>query len=530
MSDCAEFHDMTQLKAIFDSMPHIVALVNDQVGIDMINEKGAAFTGKRNDTVSGQLCGDVFQCLNALDGQVCGLQPDCGLCPLRTKIMATFQTAIPRREEEGKITLLRSGSRTTLDFLISTTLVNVNKTPRVLLNMVDITENKLLKTRLHHAQKMEAIGSLTGGIAHDFNNILFPVVGITEMLLDDLPCDSPEHESIQQIHHAGKKGTELVKQILSFSRRHETKTIPVFLQKVVKEIIHMCRSTIPSHIAINLDMAPECRPVLADPVQLHQVAMNLITNAWQSLYSTGGTIDIKITEISVPNNALPHSRLSSGTYSMLSVVDDGPGIPEDFIPRIFDMFFTTKKPDKGTGLGLAVVADIVHGYNGDITVSSIPGRKTTFTVYLPVMKTHTAQKQSLRQKELPTGTETILLIDDEASIAELETKMLERLGYQVNRQISSLSALALFKANPHAFDLVMTDLSMPDMDGDTLARKMLAIRPDIPVIICTGFSEKIHEITAGSTEIKGLLMKPVVLLEMAQMVRRVLNDNGGGSS
>lgn len=384
MSDCAEFHDMTQLKTIFDGMPHIVTLVNDQVGIDMINKKGAALTGRENDTVSGQLCGDVFHCLNARDDQVCGLQPECRLCPLRTKIMATFQTGIPRKEEEGQITLLRSGSQSTLDFLLSTTLVNVNKAPKVILHMVDITEKKLLKTRLHHAQKMEALGSLTGGIAHDFNNILFPVMGVAEMLLDDLPKDSPEYESVQQIFHAGKRGTELVKQILSFSRRHEAKTVPVFLPKVVKEIIHMCRSTIPSRIAVNLDTAPDCSPVMADPVQLHQVAMNLITNAWQSLYSTGGTIDITITEISVPENALPDNGLPSGSYTMLSVTDDGPGIPEEIMPRIFDMFFTTKNPDQGTGLGLAVVADIVHGYNGDITVTSIPGEKTTFTVYLPV--------------------------------------------------------------------------------------------------------------------------------------------------
>ena len=523
MKDCAEFHDMTQLKAIFDGMPHIVALVNDQVGIDMINAKGAAFAGRKNKTVSGQLCGDVFQCLNARDELVCGRQPDCRLCPLRTRILATFQTGIPSREEEGRISILRTGSRTTRDFLISTTLVKIHKAPKVLLNMVDITESKLLKTRLHHAQKMEAIGSLTGGIAHDFNNILFPVVGIAEMLLDDLPDDSPAYESVQQIFHAGRKGTELVKQILSFSRQHEAKTAPVLLQKVVKEIIHLCRSTIPSHIAVNLDTAPECGPVLADPVQLHQVAMNLITNAWQSLYSSGGTIEIKITDITIPDNALSDSGLPSGTYNMLTVTDDGPGIPEEIIPRIFDMFFTTKQPDQGTGLGLAVVADIVHGYGGEITVTSTPGEKTTFTVYLPVMKTPADRKPSRRQKDIPCGTETILLVDDEASIVNLEQKMLERLGYRINGQSSSLSALALFQADPGAFDLVITDLSMPDMDGDVLARKILAIRPDIPVIICTGFSEKTDALTA-ETGIKGVLMKPVVITEMAQMVRRVLEN------
>ncbi|HKL00606.1 MAG TPA: ATP-binding protein [Desulfotignum sp.] len=524
MSDCAEFHDMAQLKAIFDGIPHIAALVNDQVGIDMINEKGAVFTGRKCNTISGQLCGDVFHCVNALDNQVCGLQPDCRLCPLRTKIITTFQTGTCSREEEGQITFLRSGSRATRDFLISTTLINVNKTPKVFLNMEDITENKLLKTRLHHAQKMEAIGSLTGGIAHDFNNILFPVVGITEMLLDDLPSDSPEYESVQQIHHAGKKGTELVKQILSFSRQHEAKSVPVLLQKVVKEIIHMCRSTIPSHITVNLDMAMAGKPVLADPVQLHQVAMNLITNAWQSLYSTGGTIDIKITEITIPDNALPDSGLPSGTYNMLTVTDDGPGIPEEIMPRIFDMFFTTKKPDKGTGLGLAVVADIVHGYGGEITVTSIPGGKTTFTVYLPVMKTLTAHKLSRRPKNMPTGTETILLVDDEASIVNIERKMLERLGYEVTEQTSSPAALALFKADPGAFDLVITDLSMPDMDGDVLARKILSVRSDMPVIICTGFSEKTDALTAQGSGIKGVLLKPVVLMEMAQIVRGALDN------
>jgi PAS domain S-box-containing protein len=391
----------------------------------------------------------------------------------------------------------------------------------------DITEIKKLETRLRQAQKMEAIGNLAGGIAHDFNNILFPIIGMSELLLEDLSPGSPEHDNIQMILQAGKRGSDLVKQILSFSRQAEYKIIPVRVQQVLKEALKLSRSAIPINIEITQDISNDCGFVMADPTQIHQIAMNLITNAFHAVENTDGKIDIRIQEVMLKSDEWKDDPVQPGHYALLSISDNGCGIPPSIMGKIFDPYFTTKDKGKGTGLGLSVVYGIVKEHQGHIKVYSEVGKGTTFNVYLPLM-TKTPQTGSAETMKISkTGTERVLLVDDELPVARLERLMLERLGYEVTERISSTDALREFKEKPGAFDIVIMDMSMPGMSGEQLARELIAIRPDIPVVLCTGFSEKINKDSALAIGIKSFLMKPVSKSDMARTVREVLDEAKG---
>ncbi len=388
----------------------------------------------------------------------------------------------------------------------------------------DITKLKSLENRLQQAQKMEAIGNLAGGIAHDFNNILFPIIGISEMLLEDFPAGSIPYDNAKEIYKAGIRGSELVKQILAFSRQSEHKMIPVRIQQVLQEVYKLIRPTIPSNIEIFQHIQTNCRFVLADPVQIHQIAMNLITNAFHAMEGKGGEIHVHLKETAVEQNHLSVDMLAPGHYALLSVSDTGCGIDPAIIDKIFNPYFTTKGHGKGTGLGLAVVYGIVKDHNGDIRVDSAVEKGTTFNIYLPLMA---ESVETLEEKEIGeacSGNERILLVDDEAPIARFEKISLERLGYHVTTRVSSIDALALFAETPNNFDLVITDMAMPNMTGEQLAKELIAIKPTIPIIICTGFSEHINRKKAYRIGIKGFLMKPIVKSELATMIRSVLDD------
>jgi PAS domain S-box-containing protein len=389
----------------------------------------------------------------------------------------------------------------------------------------DLTERKEIGKRLQQAQKMESIGSLAGGIAHDFNNILFPIIGMSELLLEDLPSDSAEYENTREILKAGKRGSDLVKQILAFSRQTEQQMIPVRIQSILKEILKLIRSTIPSNIEISQDIQTDCGLVMADPTQVHQIGMNLITNAYHAMeQEAGGKISVQLKETTLGGDDPASVSLEPGPYAVLSVFDNGCGITPAVMDRIFEPYFTTKATGKGTGLGLAVVFGIVKEHHGDINVCSEVGTGTTFTVYLPLMK-ESAETVSVGKVETcQTGNERILLVDDEEPIVRLESQMLERLGYRVTCRTSSVEALKAFAADPEVFDLVITDMTMPNMTGDQLAKELISIRPAIPVIICTGFSERINREKTEALGIKAFLMKPVVRSDMAQMVRSLLDE------
>jgi PAS domain S-box-containing protein len=390
--------------------------------------------------------------------------------------------------------------------------------------MRDITEREQAEMRVQQAQKIESIGNLAGGIAHDFNNILFPIVGMAELLLEDLAPDSQEYANAEEIYRAGKRGSDLVKQILAFSRQSEHKMMPVRIQQVLKEVVKLCRSTIPANIEINHNISTDCGMVMADAAQIHQIAMNLITNAYHAVEPTSEKIFVQLRETALERDDVAHSLLQPGRYVMLSVSDTGCGIDPKIVNKIFDPYFTTKEQGKGTGLGLAVVYGIVKEHHGDIKVYSEVGKGTTFNVYLPLMEESSEPVSVEKTESLSAGNEHILLVDDEEPIMRLEKQILERLGYHVTSRISSVDALAAFKANPEAFDLVITDMAMPNMTGDQFARILLSMRTDLPIIICTGFSERITQEKAAAFGIKGLLKKPIVKSELARMIRKVLDE------
>ena len=286
----------------------------------------------------------------------------------------------------------------------------------------------------------------------------------------------------------------------------------------------MIRSTIPADIDITQDIQDDCGMVMGAPTQIHQICMNLITNAYHAVEPIRGKIHIQLQEISLNKGDLIDSFLEPGRYAVLSVADTGCGIDRSIIDKIFEPYFTTKEQGKGTGIGLSVVYGIVKEYGGDIKVYSELGKGTTINVYIPVKKKIFEIEEIEFEEKLELGNERILVVDDEEAVARIEKQMLERLGYQVTTRTSSLEALEAFRVNPDAYDLVISDMTMPNLTGDQLAGEIFSIRANIPIIICTGFSERINREKAEAIGIKGFLMKPVVISKMAKMVRRVLGE------
>ena len=389
-----------------------------------------------------------------------------------------------------------------------------------------VAEKEKAQDQLLQSQKMESIGALAGGIAHDFNNILFPIIGHTEMLMDDLSGENSDiQNSLKEIYAGALRARDLVQQILTFARQEKSELTVMKMQPIIKEALKLIRSTIPATISINQRLQPDCGPVTADPTQIHQIVMNLATNAYHAMEENGGELKVSLREIELGENDLFNPDMSPGLYACLSIADTGMGMNKDVINRIFDPFFTTKEKGKGTGMGLSTVHGIVKRMNGEIQVYSEPGKGAEFHVYLPVVGNIFEKQDSNANEPIPGGSERILLVDDEASIIAMEKQVMERLGYQVTTRTASIEALEAFKAGPDKFDMVITDMSMPKMPGDKLAVELIKIRPDIPILLCTGFSEGMTDEKIKSLGIKGLLMKPIVIKDLALKIREILNGS-----
>ncbi len=389
----------------------------------------------------------------------------------------------------------------------------------------DITKQKKLESRLQLSQKMESIGTLAGGIAHDFNNILSPIIGHTEMLMEDVAKDSPFYSSLNEIYAGSLRAKNLVNQILAFSRQDKNQLKPMKMQPVIKEVLQFIRSTLPAMVNINQNISSDCGVIRADPTQLHQIIMNLTTNAYHAMEETGGELKITLKEIKLGEYDVITPDMKPGAYACLSVADTGLGMDKNLIEKIFEPFFTTKEKGKGTGMGLSVVHGIVTGMGGVIQVYSELARGTQFHVYFPMEKI--SVDEPVLQEKIPIkgGGEKILLVDDEQAILTMQKRMLERLGYQVTSRTSSIEALEVFRHSPAKFALVITDMAMPNLSGDKLALALNRIRHDIPILMCTGFSENMTEEKAASLGIKGFLMKPVVMKDFAQKIREVLDSS-----
>ncbi len=347
-------------------------------------------------------------------------------------------------------------------------------------------EKKNLENRLNQAQKMEAIGTLAGGIAHDFNNILGAILGYAEMARDDCPSGTTVVKDLDKVLEASNRAKDLVTQILAFSRQGDAERIPVQPTSIVGEAIKMLRPSLPATIEINQDITSTTSLVLADPTQIHQILMNLCTNAFHAMEETGGKLDIALKETHLGTEDLVYEPdVEPGTFIQLSVCDSGPGISPTTKERIFDPYFTTKENGKGTGMGLSIVHGIVKSYGGYISLYSELGEGTVFHVYLPVIE-EDALPEIETIEQVVGGKERVLFIDDEKILTEMGKDMLERLGYHVTTRNSSLTALETFQNQPDQFDIVITDQTMTGMTGVDLARRMLQVRPDIPIILCTG--------------------------------------------
>ena len=429
-----------------------------------------------------------------------------GLVARDGRIVHTLLHALPEKDSQGRV--------------VGTRAMFVDITARKQAEK----ETKRLEVALLQAQKMEAIGTLAGGIAHDFNNILSAIVGYTELSLLNVDEKSDLQYNLQQIYTAATRAGDLVRQILAFSRQAERKPEPLQAAPLVKEALTLLRSSLPATIEIRREISDRTDNIMADTTQIHQIVMNLCTNAAQAMEENGGLLTVGLKQVHLSNADLKQlPGLAEGDYVKLTVQDTGHGISPEIIDMIFDPYFTTKESGKGTGLGLSVIHGIVQSYGGDIHVNSKPGNGTTFEVYLPTIKQqHGGEK--VENNTLPTGNETILLIDDEPILIEVGQQILQVLGYKVLTCNDSMESLKLFNQAPNDIDLVISDMTMPKMTGDRLAAQMLQTRPELPVILCTGFSSKFTDKEAAKIGVKALVNKPLVMEKMAPLIRRILDD------
>lgn len=383
-------------------------------------------------------------------------------------------------------------------------------------------EKKLLQVRLNQSQKMEAVGTLAGGIAHDFNNILGGIFGYAQLAQLETQDNPKVQKYIDQLCAASNRAKGLVKQILAFSRQSKSEKIPTDIRVVIKEALKLLRASIPTTIDIQLYEKSDAATVAADPNQIHQLVMNLCTNAYHAMNSKDGSIILALADAKIEPGDVAYQDIAPGNYLEFTVADSGRGMDEDIMARIFEPYFTTKGVGEGTGMGLAVVHGIVKDHGGGIKVKSELGVGTTFTIWLPLLE---GSSTDASETSLPTetGNETILFVDDEEILVDVGKEMLEGLGYVVVTRTSSFDALEAIKLNPAKYDLVITDMTMPKMTGDNLAREIKKIRKEIPIILCTGFSEKIIPARGADTDIHNILMKPISLRDLAKTVRDTLD-------
>ncbi len=386
-----------------------------------------------------------------------------------------------------------------------------------------MAEREKLQVQVARSQKMDALGTLAGGIAHDFNNILAIILGNIEMARTDLPSDSEVHEELEQVYLASMRAKDLVGQILAFSRWSELKKQPVSMQLILREALKMLRASLPSTISMERRIPKETIQVLADPTQIHQVLINLCTNAAHAMKEKGGTLTVALKEVALEQEHVKDcGNIVPGPYALVEISDTGVGISSDIQDRIFDPYFTTKQKGEGTGLGLSVVHGILKSYGGFIKLQSEVGKGTTFSIYFP----ETSKSEvsiNVQDESIEKGSERIIFVDDEVGLVNMADRMLRRLGYDVYSFSDSVVALDYFMMNPENIDLVITDQTMPNLKGDELIRRIRKKNPKIPVIMCSGYTENLGSDELKELHINGILKKPITIHELSNAIRTVLN-------
>ncbi len=439
----------------------------------------------------------------------------------RAKIKEVYAIECPVRFETRRLT--RDGR--TLDIAISAAAKKDEKGnySELVVNLTDITERKRIAQQLQQSQKLEAIGTLTGGIAHDFNNILSIIIGNAEIALDDIQSWHPVYNHLEEIKLASLRAKDVVRQLLSFSRKSEQRKKPLHLQDLIEESLHLMRATIPATIEIRSDTAADLRTIEADPTQIHQIIINLCTNASHAMEKNGGVLDVRLSNVRLDEAAATlHHSLPPGDYVQLRVSDTGCGIDPKIKDRVFDPYFTTKESGKGSGIGLSVVHGIVRDHSGAIDIESKVGAGTTVKVFFPAIEARPA-KEPAASRHLLVGNESILFVDDERSLAMMVKTALERLGYRVETATDPLEALALIQSKPDRIDLLITDMTMPKMTGAQLIAQALRLRPELATILCTGYSEKINPQRAKALGIDFFLEKPFRQNDLSEAVRKVMD-------
>ena len=421
----------------------------------------------------------------------------------------------------------RDGSEYDMEARIAPVFDDSGQVVRYVATIRDVSESVGLQRQLRQAQKMEAMATLSGGIAHDFNNILAIIITNMEMTLEDVPEDSPFYGSLELVHKAGLRGKDLVKQFLTISRQNEQPEKIVQLEEIIEECLPLLRSTLPTTIELRKNIDTESGLIAADPTQINQVIMNLCTNAGYAMQENGGVLDISLSDIRLKDeDIVRYPGLQPGDYIKLIVADTGHGMTGDVMDRIFDPFYTTKKQGKGTGLGLSIVHGIVKNHRGNITVNSLLCVGTTFTILFPKIEKEDKNVATNLAPKVITGQGHILFVDDEIDYMAGMKKGLERSGYVVTAETDSRRTLELFRENPDIYDLVITDQTMPHLTGVMLAQELLAIRPNLPIVLCSGSSpgtdSAVNPATAKALGIREVLMKPVERSEIVQVVKQLL--------
>jgi PAS domain S-box-containing protein len=489
----------SQKKAILDGFPGMIVLFDRDLGAIWVND-----TVRRSVHMPiGKLCHEI----------ICKSDQQCAAC------------AVPKSVQTGKVKIgiqqIEQGDNgTSLYFeIIGTPVKNSSgMVESVIVIARDVTERFKLEKQLRHAQKMEAIGTLAGGIAHDFNNILTPIMGYAEILKLKMQqkgfADESMNEYLGEILRAGKRAKGLVEQILAFSRNTEQKESPQHLHPIVKEVVKLLRSTLPSTIQIKQDVDEKCGPVRVDPVQIHQVLINLCTNSADAIGEGHGVLTVALKKASLSED--------ENEWLELRISDTGCGMNRELRERIFEPYFSTKEKGRGTGMGLALVHSIISRHDGRIEVESEEGAGAVFRIFLPITEKPTKLDHIVSPEQLAGGEGRILLVDDEKQVVQVTAELLRSIGYQVSGWTSSIEAIDHFKENQEDYDLVLTDLTMPYLTGTELSVRIKQLRPDIPIILFTGYSERLSREAAADAGIDEYCMKPVSLRELARMVSRLL--------